>query len=112
MKHTPGPWEAEWQYISAKVPGGRPNGEIIATFGPTAGSLRGKIPDRANALLAAASPDLRELADDGNELSEYAAAINWDGSANTAEWFEGLKGRIESYQAAYQKAIAKAEVTA
>ena len=60
MKHTPGPWWAEGRYIAAKVSGGRPNGEIIAIFEPTASSLRSTIPNEANAMLGAAAPDLLE----------------------------------------------------
>jgi len=59
-EHTPGEWWAEGRHIAARVPGGRPNGEVIATFGPTAGSLQGKIPDEANARIGAAGPDLLE----------------------------------------------------
>jgi len=60
MKHISGPWWAEGRYIAAKVSGGRPNGEIIAIFSPTADSLRSTIPNEANAMLGAAAPDLLE----------------------------------------------------
>ena len=38
------------------------------------------------------------LAKEAYDLSAYAAAINWDGSPNTPEWFDGLRRRIERVQ--------------
>ena len=54
-KYTPMPWFADGRYIVAYVPKGRPGGEVIATCGPTAGSLKHAIPNKANAHLIAAA---------------------------------------------------------
>lgn len=48
-KHTPTPWVQEAEYISAMVPGGRPNGEIIVQCWPTVSRLRHETPNEANA---------------------------------------------------------------
>jgi hypothetical protein len=65
---TPGPWDTEGvAYIFAKVPGGRPNGEGIATFGRYDGAANVSSQSKAN---AAISTLLRNNADAIAELVE------------------------------------------
>jgi hypothetical protein len=45
---------------------------------------------------------LGELAGLGRQLSIWAGAIKWDqGETNTREWLDGLRVRIDRFQAAY-----------
>lgn len=46
---TPGPWSRDTFFLVGQVPQGRPHGEVIATFRPTAGSIHRVVPNEANA---------------------------------------------------------------
>ncbi len=59
----------------------------------------------ADARLIAAAPDLFEA---GCSLSTWAAEIKWsDRETNTREWLDGLKDRIERFQALARSAEGK-----
>lgn len=103
-KHTPGPWHSDHEYVVGLVQGGRPGGEVIGRFSPTVDSLRGKTPDKENAALAAAAPQLLAalkailpVYKDWTEDGGHDPSVGIDA---TGDWI-----RIENAE----KAIAKAE---
>ncbi len=102
MGYTPGLWWAEGHYIAARVPGGRPHGEIIATFGPTADSPRGEIPDEANARIAAAAPEMLracKMALTDLEPYEWIDLVDVEESSGYA-----VKATVDKLRAAISKA--------
>ncbi len=106
-EHTPGPWiidrfKGQPPYLIANET------DVICLFGHHPRIKNEEV--EANARLIAVAPDLRKLADLGWKLSTWAAAINWGmDETNTKEWLDGLRERINIYQAAHKAAIDKAE---
>ncbi len=100
-KHTPGPWfvpKGGCFCVDYRAPDMDPsdsNFRIAKTYASPFS------PDQeqsaANALLIAAAPD---LLDAGWALSTWAGAIMWEDTAtNTREWLDGLRARIDRFQA-------------
>lgn len=56
-------------------------------------------------VLIASIPELKALADLGQELSIWTASIRWDGGPNTQVWLNELYRKIETYQAEYERLI-------
>ena len=73
---TPEPWTAELDYISAFIPGNRPNGEIIGRWHPSIGDLLSNEQKYANAKFAArARTDLPNVVEALEEAQKKLDAV-------------------------------------
>lgn len=91
---TPGPWEADHEYIVGQVPQGRPGGEVIARADVMASRLHSVVPHMVNAKLICKAPEmLFKNWERSERLKTIGDKISEDHGAATAQpiWAEAIE---------------------